>query len=76
MSSIVPTQVIPTADEIVGPTPAQQMRRRIFGHRGLMIGSFILLAIIAMAATAPILAPHDPYDQDLLARLAKYPLPQ
>ena len=68
--STVLTQTLPVAEDIVGPTPGQQMRRRIFGHRGLLIGGFILAVIIIMAASAPLIAPHDPYDQDLLGRLA------
>ncbi len=68
MSTVI-TQSLPLAEEIIGPTPGQQMRRRIFGHRGLLIGGFILLFIIVMAASAPLFAPHNPYDQDLLGRL-------
>ena len=68
--SAVASQGLPAAEDIVGPTPAQQMRRRIFGHRGLLIGGSILLFIVVMAASAPLLAPYDPYDQDLLGRLA------
>ena len=68
--SAVASQGLPVAEDIVGPTPGQQMRRRIFGHRGLLIGGSILLFIILMAASAPLLAPYDPYDQDLFGRLA------
>lgn len=60
---------LPSAEEIVGPTPSQQLRRRIFGHRGLLVGGAILGFIFLMALTAPFLAPFDPYDQSLLARL-------
>jgi peptide/nickel transport system permease protein len=67
--STIASHTLPVAEDIVGPTPGQQMRRRIFHHRGLLIGSFILLFIIAMAASAPLLAPYDPYDQDLFGRL-------
>jgi peptide/nickel transport system permease protein len=34
-----------------------------------MIGGGILLAIVLMAVLAPVLAPHDPYEQDLFKRL-------
>jgi peptide/nickel transport system permease protein len=60
---------LPSANEITGPTPGQQLRRRIFGHHGLLIGALILGVIILMAASAPFLAPHDPYQQSLLARV-------
>jgi peptide/nickel transport system permease protein len=45
------------------------LRRRVFGHGGLVIGGSVLLAILAMALLAPLLAPHDPYAQDLGRRL-------
>ncbi len=35
-----------------------------------MIGLWILLALVAIAAAAPVLAPHDPFVQDLGNRLA------
>jgi len=58
-------------DEIIGPSPGQILRRRIFGHRGLMIGGVILGVIILLALLAPVLSPHDPYQQSLTTRLAK-----
>ncbi len=60
---------IPPVEEIVGPTPGQILRRKIFGHRGLMIGGGILLAIFLIALLAPVLSPHDPYGQTLGKRL-------
>ena len=51
------------------PSPAALLRRRVFGHAGLLIGSAVLIAIIAMALLAPWLAPHDPYDQVLDRKL-------
>lgn len=51
------------------PTPGQILRRRILGHGGVTLGATLLLAVIAMAALAPLIAPHDPYQQDLLNRL-------
>ncbi len=52
-----------------GPTPGQILRNRIFGHRGLMFGSIVLLAVFFIAILAPVIAPHDPYAQDLMARM-------
>jgi peptide/nickel transport system permease protein len=60
---------IPTAAEILAPTPGALLRRRIFHHWSLLAGGIILLAIVAMALLAPALAPHDPYDQDLARKL-------
>ncbi|MGF1551409.1 MAG: ABC transporter permease [Paracoccaceae bacterium] len=56
-------------EEIRGPTPGQQLRRRVFGHQGLLIGSAVLAVLVAVALLAPLLAPHDPYAQSLLDRL-------
>ncbi|MBI1243909.1 MAG: ABC transporter permease subunit [Alphaproteobacteria bacterium] len=51
------------------PTHAAMLRGRIFGHVGLMTGIAILVVAFACAIFAPLLAPHDPYFQDLAARL-------
>ena len=45
------------------------LKKRIQGHQGMIIGSLIVVLIILMAMFAPFLAPHDPYQQDLLNRL-------
>lgn len=60
---------IPAAEDIVGPTPGQRLRKRILGHRGVMIGAVILGFILLVALLAPLLAPHDPYAQSLGNRL-------
>jgi peptide/nickel transport system permease protein len=46
------------------------MQRHFFGQRFKMIaGASVLLAICAIAAFAPYLAPYDPFQQNLLRRL-------
>jgi peptide/nickel transport system permease protein len=60
---------MPSAEEIVGPTPGQILRKKIFGHRGLIIGGGFLLGIFLIALLAPLLSPHDPYAQALGKRL-------
>ena len=60
---------IPTAAEILAPTPSALLRRRIFRHWGLLIGGGILACIVLMALLAPWIAPYDPYDQDLARKL-------
>jgi len=45
------------------------MRRRALDHAGLLIGAGVLAVIILMAFAAPLIAPHDPYAQDLGRRL-------
>jgi peptide/nickel transport system permease protein len=62
---------IPPVEEILGPSPGQILRRRIFGHKGFMIGGIVLAVIILFALLAPVLSPHDPYAQSLTTRLSK-----
>jgi peptide/nickel transport system permease protein len=57
------------AEAILAPSPTALLRRRIFGHTGLMIGAVVLGIIVLMALLAPLLSPFDPYDQDLARRL-------
>lgn len=65
MTSTVST----AAEEIRAPSPAALLRRRIFGHYGLVFGITVLVLIALIALFAPLLAGHDPYSQDLLARM-------
>ena len=50
-------------------TKSSAFRRRILEHQGVMIGAAIVLAAVLIALSAPLIAPHDPYYQDLLNRL-------
>ena len=34
---------------------------RILGHQGVLIGMTIVVAVILIALSAPLIAPHDPY---------------
>ncbi len=45
------------------------LTKKIRGHQGMIIGSVIVFAVIAIALLSPWLAPHDPYEQDLMKRL-------
>ncbi|MDB5581906.1 MAG: ddpC 1 [Bradyrhizobium sp.] len=45
------------------------LRRRILAHRGLLIGTGLLVFIVLVALLAPLIAPHDPYAQDLSRRM-------
>ena len=63
------TRTLPTANEILEPSPAAMLRRRVFGHAGLIIGTAVLVIIILMALLAPWISPHDPYDQVLDRKL-------
>jgi len=58
----------PAAVEIALPKPPS-VARRMFGHPGLVIGLALLGLCVAMAVLAPLIAPYDPYTQNLDARL-------
>src|ERR1700681_336901 len=58
----------PPIFEVVGPTSGALLRRRIFTHKGLLIGLTLLAIVLLMALLAPLIAPHDPYAQDLTRR--------
>jgi peptide/nickel transport system permease protein len=60
---------LPTAAEILAPSPGTLLRRRIFRHWGLLAGVLILAVVLAMALLAPVLAPFDPFDQQLDRKL-------
>lgn len=57
------------ATELPVETYLGQLCRRAFGHRGLMFGIVVLGVVIFAAIFAPLLSAHDPYQQDLLARM-------
>src|SRR6185295_14373956 len=55
--------------DVAGPTRGTLLRRRAFAHKGLMIGVTLLTIIVLVALLAPLIAPYDPYSQDLVRRL-------
>ncbi|MBM0205858.1 ABC transporter permease [Micromonospora sp. STR1s_5] len=55
--------------EIGGLPPAALAWRRSLRHPGLLIGAGTVSVIVLVALFAPLLAPYDPYAQDLLNRL-------
>lgn len=52
------------------PSPRRQVWDRAKKHRGFQVGLAIVALVTICAVFAPGLAPHDPYAQDLSARLA------
>lgn len=50
-------------------TPRQAMRARARRHRGFLFGAAVVGLLVFVALAAPLLAPHDPYSQSLLARM-------
>jgi len=76
MTEAVPTPAKPLSldaggilDEVLEPSPFRKLRRRIFRNHSFLAGAIILVLILAVALLAPLLAPHDPYQQDLVKRL-------
>jgi peptide/nickel transport system permease protein len=63
------SEIIPGIALAIDLTTGQMLRRRILGHAGLLIGGGLLLLIVVLAVFAPLIAPHDPYAQDLTRRL-------
>ncbi|MBD8891724.1 ABC transporter permease [Roseibium litorale] len=59
----------PLLQEVSGPSPSQILIRRVVTHQGLMFGLAVVLLLALVALFAPLLAPHDPYAQNLLARM-------
>ncbi len=49
--------------------PVSDIRRRLFRHQGVLVGAFIVVSVLLLALLAPLITPHDPYFQDLTARL-------
>ncbi len=68
-SVMTSSKAMPSAEEILEPSPFAKMRNRVMGHYGMTIGGTILLVIIAVAFLAPFLAPHDPLGQELSRKL-------
>jgi peptide/nickel transport system permease protein len=74
MTAAAPTGIETAADALrdVAFAPSRRrtaLLRRSLGHGGLVAGGAMLLVIVAIALAAPLLAPHDPYNQDLAHRL-------
>ena len=56
-------------DDALEPSPLTKLRRRVFRNHSFVIGTLVLLLIFGVALLAPVLAPHDPYEQELSSRL-------
>ncbi len=69
MAVIDTSAVDARAAQVIEPSPSALLRRRIFGHAGLMIGVTVLTVILLMALLAPWISPHDPFDQILDRKL-------
>jgi peptide/nickel transport system permease protein len=56
-------------ERALAPTPGTLRLRRMLGHRSFVIAGAILAVIALLAIAAPLVAPYDPYAQDLNNRL-------
>jgi peptide/nickel transport system permease protein len=63
------TLEITAADLPLTGNPGQALRARMLSHKGLLVGLAIIASMVLLALLAPIIAPHDPYAQDLGRRL-------
>lgn len=59
---------LPTVQEILEPTPAAILRKRMLGDWGVMVGGGLMLFILLVAIAAPLLTWKDPLAQDLMNR--------
>ena len=55
--------------EIVFPNPGQIMRRRMLAHKSFLAGGAMVALVFLIAIFAPVIAPHNPYAQDLNNRI-------
>jgi peptide/nickel transport system permease protein len=75
MTETVSAMIEPPAGDLPFDQPpprrsfAAGLLRRSLRHGGLMLGAGILFVIVVLALTAPLIAPHDPYAQNLAHRL-------
>jgi peptide/nickel transport system permease protein len=53
----------------LAPTTTQMVLRKLWQLRMGVVGGLILLVLVVMAVFAPFVATHDPFEQDILARL-------
>ena len=67
MASIVTERM--SLERALAPSSGVLLMRKFFGHRSFVLAGGALVLIILMAICAPLVAPHDPYAQDLTRRL-------
>ncbi|HXQ66172.1 MAG TPA: ABC transporter permease [Alphaproteobacteria bacterium] len=67
MSSV--PRPLPGTETLLAPSPSAILRTRIFGHGGIVIGGSVVLGVLLLALAAPLIAPYDPYVQDISQRM-------
>ena len=70
-NSIIQSELDDKTDEfeVTVPSPPELMKRRAKSHVGFILGSTVVLLALFIAIFSSLLAPFDPYDQDLTRRL-------
>jgi len=63
------TEVDKTKGGVGAPSSIGPLVRRVLRNTSAVLGGAVLLAILIVAIAAPLLAPHDPYAQNLSHRL-------
>jgi peptide/nickel transport system permease protein len=63
------SDVITPLFEVAPLSQGTLLRRRALAHTGLKLGVILLALIVLVALAAPLIAPYDPYAQDLGQRL-------
>jgi peptide/nickel transport system permease protein len=67
--SLVETAPVATAASLDVAAPRRSVWARVRRHKGLMFGLILIGIVFALALLAPLIAPFDPYVQNLKARL-------
>ena len=68
-SPLSSASTVSTADVELAAGASPVAPRRLLQHKSFVIAGSILAVIVVMALAAPLIAPYDPYDQDLGNRL-------
>jgi peptide/nickel transport system permease protein len=62
------TDTILSVPTVAEASPGMRLARRFLGQKAFIIGAGILTVIVVLALLAPLIAPHDPYAQNLAFR--------
>ena len=67
--ALLSTAMIEDVERALTPAPGTVRLRRMLGHRSFVIAGTVLAVMVVLAIAAPLIAPYDPYAQDLSRRL-------
>jgi peptide/nickel transport system permease protein len=69
LTSATATATVGEIELALAPATSTVRLRRMLGHKSFVIAGAILSVIVVLAVAAPLVAPYDPYAQDLGNRL-------